>query len=82
MEEVLGTSSCKHGCGGVAFRLNFPGCETLFISEELGMGCRFRNLNCAVYCNGIEMEFPLAGWVSSRKVNLIWKLLVKLLESY
>lgn len=28
------------------------------------------------------MEFPLAGWVSSRKVNLIWKLLVELLESY
>lgn len=43
-------------------------------------GCRFRNLSCAVSYNGIEMEFPLAGWVSSHKVNFIWKLLVELLK--
>lgn len=48
-----------------------------FLKNE---GCRFRNLSFAVNYNEIEMEFPLAGWVSSHKVNFIWKLLGELLK--
>lgn len=75
-ELTLGTSSHKHGCGVVAFRLNIPCREAHFLSEELG--CRFRNLSCDANYKGTEMAFPWAGWVSSHKISFIWKLLVKL----